>query len=220
MNRRTIALQLATLLTAAVIVGCADSEHSSLPPTSTSTSTTSAGATTATGTFTLLPTAPEGFDELAGTAKLIRSDDGTDAWIQLEGLKPKLKYASHLHAGACDQPDPGGPHFRFELNGSDVPPNEIHLPFTSDETGNATAKAHNDQTVPEGKGRSIVVHRDPGTSVASGTKKPTAASGQGHHSAAASGKTSGAKTATTPPKIACAPLPRPARTSENSSSLK
>ncbi len=153
---KTPALLLAALLAAAAMAGCGDDDSSSDAGSTTTTSAST--AKTVTGQFKLVPKAPSGFDDIAGTAKLVRSDGGTDVSIQLTGLKPDVDYKSHLHAGDCSQSDPGGPHFKFDDNGADTPPNEIHLPFTSDAEGNGSATARNDKTVPAGEGRSIVVH--------------------------------------------------------------
>lgn len=174
MKMRTIALPLAALLCAGFIAACGDDE---------TTSQTGESSSTGTGSFALVKGAPDGFDDVSGTATLVRNDGGTDTSIELAGLKPSVKYASHVHAGACDQADPGGPHFKFDPAGADTPPNEIHLPFASDAQGNGSAKAHNDMTVPAGEGRSIVVHLAPAAKTDSGEA--------GHSQ---------------PAKIACAPL--------------
>lgn len=151
MKTRTIALPLAALLCVGVLAACGDDE-------TTSQTSDASAATTETGSFALVTGAPDGFDDFSGTATLVRDDDGTQASIQLAGLKPNRKYASHVHAEACDQADPGGPHFKFAADGGDKPPNEIHLPFHSDAQGNGVATAQNSRMVPEGEGRSIVVH--------------------------------------------------------------
>jgi Cu-Zn family superoxide dismutase len=115
------------------------------------------GARVFTGSFEVVDDA-EGVGPVTGTAELVVSDSGTTAEIQLADLEPDTAYASHLHAGACDQPDPGGPHFKFDLDGPDTPPNEIHLPFTTNADGEGLAEATNEQAVPDPETRSIVVH--------------------------------------------------------------
>jgi Cu-Zn family superoxide dismutase len=174
---KAIALPLAVLLSAGFIAACGDDETTS------QTSQSGDASSTETGSFALVKGAPDGFDDVSGAAKLVRNDGGTDASIELAGLKPSAKYVSHVHADACDQADPGGPHFKFDSDGADMPPNEIHLPFASDAQGNGSAQAHNDKTVPAGEGRSIVVHRAPAAK---------SDSGEAGHSHAG--------------KIACAPL--------------
>jgi len=42
---------------------------------------------------------------------------------------------------------PRRPHFKFDLNGPDTPPNEIHLAFTANATRNASAEAHSARRV-------------------------------------------------------------------------
>ena len=121
-----------------------------------------------TGEFELVDGAPDGFDGAGGSAEIVRSDDGTEVSLDVEGLPPEGTFAAHLHAGGCDQPDPGGPHFRFELNGAEMPPNEIHLPFETDGEGAGSSDATNDQTVPEDEGLSVVIHEETGEESAAG----------------------------------------------------
>ncbi len=114
-----------------------------------------ADAEIATGSFELLDTRPEGYDEVTGTATIARSDDGTTITVELTGLQPGEDYISHLHDGPCR--DRGGDHYQFDPEGMDTPPNEIHLAFTSDAEGNGSMTAENDQKAgPEGE--SVVVH--------------------------------------------------------------
>lgn len=192
MTVRMIAPPLTALLAGAVIAACGDSETASTPFAGAS---NTSDTTTVSGAFALLSKAPNGFDEFSGTAKLIRNGNGTDASIVLSGLKPNTRYVSHVHAGGCDQPDAGGPHFKFVLDGADQPPNEIHLPFTSDAEGDGSANAHSDNTVPIGEGRSIIVHMA-GTGAQAG--------GSSGHSA--HGDPSDGNGHSHPPKIACAAL--------------
>ena len=109
-----------------------------------------------TGEFTVLDTAPPGSDGATGQAWLAQDDDGTTVTIRLAGLVPDTEYLSHLHAQSCAD-DNGGPHFKFDLEGSDVPPNEVHLGFTSDADGNGEATITNDEQVGDGA-PAIVVH--------------------------------------------------------------
>jgi hypothetical protein len=66
-----------------------------------------------------------------------------------------MEYISHVHAEPCS--NNGGPHYQFEVGGSEVPPNEIHLLFTADEDGNGFMTAENAQTTDE-RAVAIVVH--------------------------------------------------------------
>lgn len=108
-----------------------------------------------TGPFELLDSAPVGYDTASGTAWLARHDEGTTVTVELNGLIPNSPHIAHVHAGSCTEA--GGPHFRFDPDGGDVPPNEIHLMFTSDADGDGVMTAENMQ-VAGGDARSLVVH--------------------------------------------------------------
>lgn len=101
------------------------------------------GAALATGELMLLDTRPQGFDDVAGTAWIARHSAGTTVTVEVEGLLPDADYISHLHADVCA--NSGGDHYQFEIGGSDMPPNEIHLAFTSDADGNGFMTAENHQ---------------------------------------------------------------------------
>ncbi|MGZ5334901.1 MAG: hypothetical protein ACXWZ6_05585 [Solirubrobacterales bacterium] len=118
---------------------------------------------TRSGAFELLAETPSGFGQLSGDAEMTRSDDGTEVSVQLAGLRPDTEYVSHVHSGTCDQLDAGGPHFKFDLNGPEEPPNEIHLMFTSDAEGVGEASASNDQRVPDEEGNTVVLHLEEAT---------------------------------------------------------
>lgn len=114
-----------------------------------------ADARIASGVFELLDTRPEGYDDATGTATIARSDAGTTITVELEGLLPDTGYISHLHDGPCTEN--GADHYMFDAAGPAMPPNEIHLAFTSEADGHGFMTAENDQTAgPEG--RSVVVH--------------------------------------------------------------
>ena len=103
-----------------------------------------AGASLARGEYQLLESRPEGYDALTGTAVIARHAAGTTVTTELSGLLPDAEYISHLHAQPCAIEN-GGPHYQFEVGGDEVPPNEIHLAFTSDADGNGFMTAENDQ---------------------------------------------------------------------------
>lgn len=113
------------------------------------------GAELMSASFELLNTRPDGYDDLTGTADLARHDDGTTVTITFEGLVPDTDFIAHLHEGACA--DLGGPHFKFDPNGSDMPPNEIHLAFSSDVDGVGMMTAENHGIVGD-NAKSVVVH--------------------------------------------------------------
>ncbi len=102
-----------------------------------------AGAALATGEFVILDTRPQGFDDTTGTAWIARHSGGTTVTLELEGLIRNAEYISHVHADVCA--NNGGDHYQFEVGGADVPPNEIHLAFTSDADGNGFMTAENRQ---------------------------------------------------------------------------
>jgi len=114
--------------------------------------------TTVSGKFEALPGAPDAYSELAGSAALTRAEDGTTASLRVRGLVPETAYMAHLHSGGCDQPEPGGPHFKFDPQGGDEPPNELHLGFVADAKGEGSARTASNREVPPGEAGSVVLH--------------------------------------------------------------
>jgi hypothetical protein len=112
------------------------------------------------GEFSLLADAPAGYSEVAGEAEVERTNAGTTVSVAVSGLKPRTPYIAHLHTGGCGEADPGGPHFQFEPGGSEEPPNEIHLRFTSDASGEGDAEATSKRKIPPGEVGSVVLHID------------------------------------------------------------
>lgn len=112
------------------------------------------------GEFAPVPDAPEAYAIVGGNAELERSGGGTTLSISLNGLEPKTAYVAHLHIGSCERSDPGGPHFQFEKGGSEEPPNEIHLRFTSNAAGEGEAEATSKRDVPDREAGSVVLHAD------------------------------------------------------------
>lgn len=110
------------------------------------------------GEFAPVADAPPAYSEVAGEAEIERSGGGTTVSLEATGLEPKTAYVAHLHTGGCDQADPGGPHFQFEKGGSEEPPNEIHLEFTTDAAGEGEAEASSKREVPAGEAGSVVIH--------------------------------------------------------------
>lgn len=153
---------------------------------------------TISGEFELVAGAPSGYGDLAGEATLERSGGGTTTSVDLSGLEPDTKYVAHLHVGACTTADPGGEHFKFDPAGSDQPPNEIHLEFSSDADGNGSAETSSDHEVPQGAAGSVVLHQAEAdhmtAAAASEAETVFVHAGHEHEEAAA------------PAKIACAEL--------------
>lgn len=114
------------------------------------------GGTLVAGSFELLDTRPQGYDEVTGTAWLSRHEEGTTVTVEVSGLEPGAQYISHVHAEPCGT-DNGGPHYQFEVGGEVMPPNEIHLRFTADEDGHGFMTAENDRTVDE-RAMAVVIH--------------------------------------------------------------
>ncbi|HEX5928356.1 MAG TPA: hypothetical protein VFY48_03095 [Solirubrobacterales bacterium] len=110
------------------------------------------------GQLKALPGAPTGDQAVAGEATLERADGTTTVTLTATGLEPNSAYVAHLHTGGCDQGDPGGPHFKFNAEAGDEPPNEVHLEFRSGADGSGQARASSDREVPAGEAGSIVVH--------------------------------------------------------------
>lgn len=108
------------------------------------------------GEFMVLDTAPPGSDGAGGEAWLGQNDDGTTVTIRLTGLEPETEYLAHLHDQRCEQ-DNGGEHFRFDPEGAEVPPNEIHLALTTTAEGTGEATVTNDRRVGE-DAPAVVIH--------------------------------------------------------------
>ncbi len=116
------------------------------------------GEETVTGTFEPLVETPSAYKNVSGEADLTRADGKTTIAISVDGLAPDTEYMAHLHTGGCTDTDPGGAHFKFDPEGGDMPPNEIHLSFTSNADGSGKAEVTGDQEVPAGEAGSIVLH--------------------------------------------------------------
>lgn len=117
------------------------------------------GAALRTGQLRVLDTAPPGSDGVSGTAFLATEAPGAPGttWtVRMAGLAPDTAYVGHLHEQACADDD-AGEHFKFDPSGSDMPPNEVHIGFTSDADGNAEATVTNERAVGDGV-KAAVIH--------------------------------------------------------------
>jgi hypothetical protein len=150
------------------------------------------------GQFELVSGAPVEDQGVAGEATLKRADGGTTVSLSATGLEPDTAYVVHLHSEGCDQADPGGPHFKFNADGSDEPPNEIHLEFSADAKGAGKAEASSSREVPVGKAGSVVLHEaeaDKTAAVSGDGAETVFVHGGDHHGEGSA-----------PVKIACAEL--------------
>lgn len=156
-DARKLVVALLVLVAASALAACGSSDSST-------TDTNGGESAPVTGQFAPVAGAPAGDSEVDGEAELTRSNGGTTVSLSVTGLEPKTAYVAHLHTGGCDQADPGGPHFQFEKGGSDEPPNEIHLEFTSNAAGEGEAEASSKREVPVGEAGSVVIHTAEGES--------------------------------------------------------
>lgn len=108
------------------------------------------------GEFALLETRLPGSDSAKGTAWLAQGDNGTTVTVMLTGLRPGDGFVAHLHAEKCTD-EGAGPHFKFDPDGPEMPPNEVHLAFTADASGKAMMTVNNERKTGD-RAKSIVVH--------------------------------------------------------------
>jgi hypothetical protein len=150
-NAKKLTVAMLALAAAAVFAACGSSDDST-------TGASGEESAPVTGKLAAVADAPEGYSEVTGEAELERSDGSTTVSLSVDGLEPKTAYIAHLHTGGCEQADPGGPHFQFKKGGSEEPPNEIHLEFTSNAAGEGRAEATSKREVPVGEAGSVVLH--------------------------------------------------------------
>jgi hypothetical protein len=151
MDARKLVVALLVLVAVGALAACGGSD-------SATTETSGEENAPVTGQFAPVADAPAGDSKVDGEAELTRSNGGTNISLSVTGLEPKTPYVAHLHTGGCEQADPGGPHFQFEKGGSEEPPNEIHLEFTSNAAGEGEAEASSKREVPIGEAGSVVIH--------------------------------------------------------------
>lgn len=135
-------------------------------------------ATSERGRFMTLPDGAARGLSLEGTAKLMRTKDGTRAKVHVRGLEPGTTYAAHLHNAPCSAPNPGGGHYKDDPAGPSAPPNELWLSSTTDPTAGITANpagvahgAGDAAWVARPEADSVVIHAiPPGGTTAGGPK--------------------------------------------------
>jgi hypothetical protein len=114
------------------------------------------------GPFSNVKDVPPDTGAVVGTAEMVIAQGKTRVTILATGLDNKAQYVGHVHKEACATDD-GGTHFKFDPNGGDAPPNEIHLPiqFEVDRQGNSKSAITSDVTVDREAGadaKSVVIH--------------------------------------------------------------
>jgi Cu-Zn family superoxide dismutase len=82
------------------------------------------------GQFVNLKTAPKDLEAVTGLAEMVVGQGKTRVTITAGGLDNKGQYFGWLHAASCAGDDPGGPHFKFDPNGADQPPNAMRFDIT------------------------------------------------------------------------------------------
>ena len=104
--------------------------------------------------FVLMETASADYASTTGTAQMAVHDHGTTVTLRLSNLLPNTDYISHVREEPCSAG--GGAHYRFDPEGDGMPPNEIHIGFTSDDDGTGFMTAENDNQVDE-SAHSVIV---------------------------------------------------------------
>lgn len=114
------------------------------------------GAVLRQGAWHRLVTAPVAYADVTGTAQLAVHAQGTTVTLRLAHLPPHQPYMAHVHVDSCKVL--GGDHFQFDPQEGDMPPNEIHLAFTSQADGTGFMTVANPHQAGEAA-RSIIVHQ-------------------------------------------------------------
>lgn len=117
------------------------------------------------GEFRPLDGAPAQFQAVTGTARMVRTIQGTtEVEVLMRGLPTAAaSYPTHVHDRTCDEG--GGNHFRFDAAGLSTPPNEIHPTVEGDDVGVGLG-ADTAFAVAGPAARSVVLHAPSGEKVA------------------------------------------------------
>jgi hypothetical protein len=126
MNSRSAVALTAT--TALLLAGCGGGDDDTAETPIGITSGT-AGARIFGGSFANVASAPKDLGAVVGTAEMVIAEGKTRVTVLATGLDNRALYVGHVHNDVCSAADPGGAHFKFDPNGGDQPPNEIHLPI-------------------------------------------------------------------------------------------
>ena len=105
--------------------------------------------------FVLMETASVDYNSTTGTAQMAVHDHGTTVTLRLSNLLPNTDYISHVHDEPCSTG--GGTYYRFDPDAGELPPNAIHINFTSNDHGTGFMTAENAKQVDE-SAHSVIVH--------------------------------------------------------------
>lgn len=153
---------LATVAAAALLLaGCGGGDKKPATPDPLTSQTK--GAKVFGGSFADVKNPPPNSGAVVGTAEMIVAKGKTRVTLLVTGLDQKALYVAHVHNDVCSADDPGGAHFKFDPNGGDMPPNEIHLPiqFEVNRKGDKLGAITSDVTAGGEAGpgaKSVVIH--------------------------------------------------------------
>jgi hypothetical protein len=133
------------------------------------------------GEFSNVKGAPEGTAKIGGLATMVVITHATTTSINATGLDPAAVYIADVHTTACFLNAGSGP-FLYDPSEPDSPSNAIWVPVTVDKKGRGTGTTVTGRPTDSLRAKSVVIHlkRKPGSLVDEAT----------------------------PPKLACADLPR------------
>lgn len=95
------------------------------------------------------------------------SDEDAAAWnipaetrVQLRafGLPANTTFPAHVHLLPCAPPDKGGGHYQNVPGGPADETNEVHLDFTSDDSGSAVSNADAPFAIRAGGAHAVIIH--------------------------------------------------------------
>jgi hypothetical protein len=104
-----------------------------------------------------LPNSPDA--GVSGQLTIQNTPNGATVELTASGLQPEGRYMAHVHTGTCAEQ--GGPHFKFDPAGGDMPPNEIHLDLHADAQGSSEGNTTAPKPLPA-EAKSVVLHRTEG----------------------------------------------------------
>lgn len=179
MQTRPAALTATALatVTALLLTGCGGDDEATQDAAQAQLVAGAPGVRALEGNFANVPKAPAGSAEVTGTAEMLLGQGKTKVSVLATGLDNAAQYIAHVHADKCSAKDPGGDHFKFDPNGSDVPPNEIHLDIVFQVTKEGERQnAVSAETVADKEAgeaaKSVVIHLERGAGATSDEETP------------------------------------------------